>query len=207
MQNRRPTVNKLTSRRQFLGHCGLFTGGVAVGVLASSWLSSSTIPQATAEETPLHNAEAQLKKLGLKLPATSKPTATYVPTVAVGGILYVAGHGPRYPDGRSFVGKLGQDLDLEKGQLAARLAGLRILASVREALGSLDKVVRVVKTLGMVNATPDFTQHSQVINGCSDLMVEVFGKSAGTGARSAVGMSSLPGGIPVEIEMVFQIQP
>lgn len=198
-------MNELTSRRQFLGRCGLFAGGAVAGGLAVSWLPTS-VPIATAEESPLHEAEAQLKKLGLKLPSTSKPTATYVPTVAVGPMLYVAGHGPRHPDGRAFLGKVGQDLNLENGQLAARLAGMRILASVREALGSLDKVTRVVKTLGMVNATPDFTQHSQVINGCSDLMVEVFGKAAGTGARSAVGMASLPGSIPVEIEMVFQIR-
>lgn len=198
-------MNDVSSRRQFLGRCGLFAGGATTGLLVPSWLQSRS-PAATADEAPHHNAEAQLKKLGLELPPTTKPTNTYVPAVLVGELLYTAGHGPQHPDGSPFVGKVGQDLNLEKGQLAARLAGMRILASVREALGSLDKVTRVVKTLGMVNATPDFKEHSQVINGCSDLIVEVFGKTAGTGARSAVGMSSLPGGIPVEIEMVFQVR-
>jgi hypothetical protein len=104
------------------------------------------------------------------------------------------------------IGRLGQDLDVAKGRAAARQVGLQMLSVVKTELGSLDKVQRVVRTFGMVNATPDFTQHPQVINGFSDLMVEVFGDEAGKGARSAVGMASLPAGIPVEIEAVFQVR-
>jgi enamine deaminase RidA (YjgF/YER057c/UK114 family) len=117
-------------------------------------------------------------------------------------MLYVSGTGP----GKGVVGRLGQDYDVNQGKAAARQVGLQILAVVKAELGSLDKVERLVKTLGMVNSTPDFKQQPQVINGFSDLMVEVFGASNGKGARSAVGMSSLPGGIPVEIECIFQVR-
>jgi enamine deaminase RidA (YjgF/YER057c/UK114 family) len=129
-----------------------------------------------------------------------------VNAVRVGDLLFVSGTGPGQINGKPVVGRLGQDLDVAKGKAAARQVGLQILSVVKAELGSLDKVERLVKTLGMVNATADFTQHPQVINGFSDLMVEVFGEQAGKGARSAVGMASLPGGIPVEIEAVFQVR-
>jgi enamine deaminase RidA (YjgF/YER057c/UK114 family) len=151
-------------------------------------------------------AEARLKELGIELPDTTAPIATYVSTALVGPFLYVAGHTSKHEDGSNWVGKVGDDCDLESGRKAARQAGLRILASVRAELGSLDRIVRLVKTLGLVNATTDFTEQPQVINGFSDLMVEIFGEKAGKGTRSAVGVGSLPGGAPVEIECVFQVR-
>lgn len=193
----------MVSRRQFFERCGWVAGGAAAGWILPAWLGSMP---AVVTAAPTGTAEQRLKELGIELPATSKPRNTYVPTVQVGELLFVAGHGPRRPDGTPVVGKVGRDMDVKEAQVAARLAGLGILAAVREELGSLDRVARVVKTLGMVNATADFTQQPQVVNGCSDLMVEIFGEEAGKGARSAVGMGSLPGGIPVEIEMVFQVR-
>jgi enamine deaminase RidA (YjgF/YER057c/UK114 family) len=150
-------------------------------------------------------AEARLAELKLELPPAPKPVATYVTAVRMGDLLYVSGHGPLRSDGTMHVGKLGADLDVNAGQAAARQTGLAILATVRSQLGSLDKVVRLVKVLGMVNATADFGDHPKVINGFSDLMVDVFG-DAGKGARSAVGMGSLPGHIAVEVEAIFQVK-
>ncbi len=150
--------------------------------------------------------EARLKELNLTLPPAPKPVAKYKPAVQVGNVLYVSGHGPAKVDGNSpVVGRLGDDLNLEQGKEAARLVGLAILSTVRNTLGTLDRVKRLVKTLGMVNATPDFKDQPQVINGFSELMAEVFGDDAGVGARSAVGMGSLPGNIPVEVECIFEI--
>lgn len=153
------------------------------------------------------SAEARLVELGLTLPPPSAPIATYVRTVKVGNLLFVSGHGPApSPDGKSYTGKVGRDLTLEEGRAAARLVGLNVLASAKNGLGSLDRVVRVVKVLGMVNATEDFTQQPQVVNGFSDLMVEIFGEDRGKGARSAVGMGSLPNAIPVEVEAIFEVE-
>jgi enamine deaminase RidA (YjgF/YER057c/UK114 family) len=151
-------------------------------------------------------AEARLKELKLTLPPVPKPVAKYKPAVQVGNVLYVSGHGPAKVDGNSpVVGRLGDGLTLEQGKEAARLVGLAILSTVRNTLGTLDRVKRLVKTLGMVNAAPDFKDHPQVINGFSELMAEVFGDDAGVGARSAVGMGSLPGNIPVEVECIFEL--
>jgi enamine deaminase RidA (YjgF/YER057c/UK114 family) len=142
----------------------------------------------------------------------NEPTNTYVNTVQVGKLLFVSGTGPGKVDGKPVVGRLfgsinpKDSLSVEDGQAAARLVGLQILSVVKQKLGSLDKVKRLVRTFGMVNAAPDFKQHPKVINGFSDLMVEVFGPEAGKGARCAVGMSSLPGGIPVEIEAIFEVR-
>ena len=150
-------------------------------------------------------AEDRLAELKLELPPAPKPVATYVTAVRQGNLLYVSGHGPLRADGTLHKGKVGHDLDIEAGQAAARQTGLAILATVRDQLGSLDKVVRLVKVLGMVNSTADFIEHPTVINGYSDLMVEVFG-DAGKGARSAVGMGSLPGNIAVEVEAIFEVK-
>lgn len=150
-------------------------------------------------------AEARVAELKLELPPAPKPVATYVTAVRQGDLLYVSGHGPLRSDGTMYTGKVGDTVDVQGGQVAARQTGLAILATVRSHLGSLDNVVRLVKVLGMVNATPEFGEHPKVINGFSDLMVEVFG-DAGKGARSAVGMGSLPGGISVEIEVIFQVK-
>jgi enamine deaminase RidA (YjgF/YER057c/UK114 family) len=154
----------------------------------------------------MSSPEARLQELNITLPVPPKPMAKYKPTVQVGNMLYVSGHGPMKVEGQKMVlGKLGAKLNLEQGKASARLVGINILATVRAAIGSLDKVKRLVKTLGMVNATPDFLEHPLVVNGFSDLMAEVFGEDIGVGARSAVGMGSLPGDIPVEIECIFEV--
>lgn len=150
-------------------------------------------------------AEARIQELALELPPAPKPVATYLTAVRVGDLLYVSGHGPLKTDGSLIVGRLGADMEVPGGQAAARQTGLAILATLRSQLGSLDKVVRLVKVLGMVNSTPEFGDQPLVINGFSDLMVEVFGE-AGKAARSAVGMGALPRGIAVEIEAIFQVK-
>jgi enamine deaminase RidA (YjgF/YER057c/UK114 family) len=151
-------------------------------------------------------AEARLQELKLTLPPAPRPMAKYKPAVLVGNMLYVSGHGPAKLDARSPVeGRIGGDLTAEQGKEAARLVGLNILSTVKNTLGSLDRVKRLVKTLGMVNSTADFRDQPQVINGFSELMAQVFGDDAGVGARSAVGMGSLPMNIPVEIECIFEV--
>ena len=147
------------------------------------------------------SAEQRLKELGIELPPPPKPAANYVTCVRTGNLLFVSGHGPG-PNAPS--GKLGQNLSVEQGYQVAREVGMNILATVRAELGSLDRVKRVVKVLGMVNSTTDFEDHPFVINGCSDLFIEVFGDN-GRHARSAVGMGSLPSGIPVEIEAIIEV--
>jgi enamine deaminase RidA (YjgF/YER057c/UK114 family) len=150
--------------------------------------------------------EVRIQELHLTLPPPAKPVAKYKTAVLAGNMLYVSGHGPAKLDDKSPVtGRVGKDLTLEQGKEAARLVGLNILSTVRNTLGSLDKVKRLIKTLGLVNATPEFKDHPQVINGFSELMADVFGEDAGVGARSAVGMGSLPGNIPVEIECIFEV--
>jgi len=150
--------------------------------------------------------EARIQELHLTLPNPPKPVAKYKTAVLVGNMLYVSGHGPLKPDGKMITGRVGADLTPEQGKEAARTVGLAILATVRNTLGSLDKVKRLIKTLGMVNSTPDFKEHPQVINGFSELMADVFGEESGVGSRSAVGMGSLPGDIPVEVECIFEVQ-
>jgi enamine deaminase RidA (YjgF/YER057c/UK114 family) len=152
------------------------------------------------------SAEARIVELKLELPPAPKPVAVYKPLVIAGNLAYVSGHGPLKPDKTVITGRVGGDLDLEKGKLAARQVGLAILATLRSELGSLDRVKRVIKVLGMVNSTPDFLDHPKVINGCSELFADVFGKENGIGSRSAVGMGSLPGNIAVEIEAIFEIE-
>lgn len=195
-------MNLLRDRRRFLQNCGLVTAGAAAGLTLPGLIDHA----AQADDAPQFSAEQRIKELGLELPEITPPVATYVATVQVDNLLFVAGHGPRTLAGESVIGKVGSDMTLEQGQEAARLVALRILATVRNTLGSLDRVGRLVKTLGMVNCTTDFTKQPLVINGFSDLMVDVFGDTHGKGTRSAVGMASLPGGIPVEIECVFQIR-
>jgi enamine deaminase RidA (YjgF/YER057c/UK114 family) len=150
------------------------------------------------------SAEARLKQLGIVLPPVPEPVANYVSFRLVGNLLYLSGQGPR-ENGKVLTGKVGADVSVEEGYRRARLVGLGLLAAARTALGSLDRVDFVVKLLGMVNAVPDFTDQPKVINGCSDLLVEVFG-DAGRHARSAVGMGSLPRGISVEIEAIFAVK-
>lgn len=153
------------------------------------------------------SAEAKLAEMKLELPPAPKPAGVYRPVVIVGNMAYVSGHGPVQMDGTLMSGRVGVDVDQQGAYQAARQTGLAILASLKANLGSLDRVQRIVKTLGMVNATPDFEQHPAVINGCSELFGEVFGQERGVGARSAVGMGSLPGNISVEIEVICEISP
>ena len=147
----------------------------------------------------------RLLELGLTLPTVPKPMATYATAVRHADLLYTSGHGPLRADGSFVVGKLGATLDVAGGKEAARLTGLAVLATVNAYLGSLDRVVRIIKVLGMVNATPEFVDHPAVINGFSDLMVQVFGDAA-LAARSAVGTASLPAGIAVEVEAIFEVR-
>lgn len=150
--------------------------------------------------------EDRLRELGLALPDVSPPTATFLRYKQVGDLLFLSGQAARDEAGNLLTGKVGSDIDAAEGYRLARTIGLQLLAAAREALGSLDRVSDVVKVFGMVDATPDFLDHPAVINGCSDLFVEVFGE-AGRHARSAVGMGTLPAGIPVEIEAIFAVRP
>lgn len=149
--------------------------------------------------------ESQVQSLGLDLPPAPPKGGVYQPVVIVGNVAYVSGHGPYRPNGTYITGRVGADLGLDEGKEAARQVGLAMLATLRKEFGSLDRVKRVVKLLGMVNSTPDFPDHPKVINGCSELFAQVWGDQNGIGARSAVGMGSLPGNIAVEIEGVFEI--
>jgi enamine deaminase RidA (YjgF/YER057c/UK114 family) len=148
---------------------------------------------------------AKLAELGLQLPPAPEPKGLYKPLVVVGNLVYTSGHLPVDATTGLVSGRIGSDLDVQAGYRAAQLAALGILASLRKELGSLDRICRVIKVLGVVNCAPEFTQQPAVINGCSELLAEVFGREAGIGARSAVGVASLPLGVPVEIEAVFEI--
>jgi len=152
----------------------------------------------------MKNSET-IKKLGLVFPPSPKPLGVYRPTLVVDHFLYVSGHGPLKNDGSLIKGKIGSDLDKEEGKIAARQVGLTMLSTIINNYGNIDNIKRVVKVLGMVNATPEFKDHPYVINGFSELMVEVFGEEMGIGVRSAVGMS-LPQNIAVEIEAHFELK-
>jgi enamine deaminase RidA (YjgF/YER057c/UK114 family) len=145
-----------------------------------------------------------LRERGIELPRVGAPVANYLPAVRTGNLVFLAGTGPMTPDGKFITGKVGKDTSIEEAYGHARLTGLMLLAMLRAAVGSLDNVARAVKVLGMVNCGPEFTDHPKVINGCSDLFVEVFG-DRGKHARSAVGMGSLPFNITVEIEAIFEV--
>lgn len=150
-------------------------------------------------------AEETLANLALELPPVSKPKGLYRPLVMLGNLAYTSGHLPVRSDGSLVTGRIGADLDQTAGHDAARQAAMAILATLRAELGSLDRVRRVVKVLGLVHCTDDFQQQPAVLNGASELFAQVFGPEAGVGARSAVGVNSLPLGVPVEIEAVFEI--
>ncbi|MHC1766576.1 MAG: RidA family protein [Verrucomicrobiia bacterium] len=152
------------------------------------------------------SAEARVTELNLELPPAPKAMGVYKPAVICGNLVYLSGHGPIKPDGSLLTGRVGANLDLAAGKTAARQTGLALLSTLRAALGSLDRVNRLVKVLGLVNCTPEFTDQPKVINGCSELFAEVFGSEAGVGARSAVGVGSLPGNIAVEIEAIFELK-
>ena len=149
---------------------------------------------------------ARIAELKLELPPAPKPGGIYAPILVHGDLLYVSGHGPLRPDGTLHVGKVGDTITEADGFQAARAVALTMLATFKRELGDLDRIVRIVKTLGMVNAAPDFKNHPQVINGFSSLWVELLGDTNGKGVRSAVGMGSLPSNIAVEVEAIFQIR-
>ena len=151
-------------------------------------------------------AEEKLKQSGITLPIPQKPIANYVNAVRVGNLIFLAGKGPSRPDGTNITGKIGKELTIQQGYEAARLTGINQLAVLKAELGSLNKVKRIVKVLGMVNCTEDFTDQPKVINGFSDLMVEIFGEN-GKHARAAVGMYVLPMNIAVEVEMIVEVYP
>jgi enamine deaminase RidA (YjgF/YER057c/UK114 family) len=151
------------------------------------------------------SADKNFEKLNLTLPPAPKPLGVYKPFLIVGNFVYVSGHGTIKEDGSLIIGKVGSDFTADEGKLAARQVGLAILATLKKNLGSLDRIKRVVKTLGMVNAVSEFERHPYVINGCSELFAQVWGEEHGVGVRSAVGMGSLPDNIPVEIEAMFEL--
>ncbi|WP_207514509.1 RidA family protein [Longitalea luteola] len=151
------------------------------------------------------NAEERFNRLGLRLPPAPAPLGVYKPYLIDGKYLYLSGHGPVREDKTLIIGRIGRELDLEEGKLAARQVGLTMLSTICTHIGSLNKIKRVIKILGMVNCTPDFERHPYVINGCSELFAAVWGEENGVGVRSAVGFGSLPDNIPVEIEAMFEL--
>ncbi|SEJ45793.1 Enamine deaminase RidA, house cleaning of reactive enamine intermediates, YjgF/YER057c/UK114 family [Cyclobacterium xiamenense] len=164
-------------------------------------LASAGVTRVHAQAT---DPETRLAEMGITLAEPAAPTANFVLAVQTGNLIFLSGHGPMQENGEYMSGKVGEELDLTQAAAAARLTGISLLTSLKAQIGSLNRVKRIVKVLGMVNAVPDFTQHPQVMNGFSDFMVEVFGEK-GKHARSAVGMGSLPFNIPVEIEMIVEL--
>jgi enamine deaminase RidA (YjgF/YER057c/UK114 family) len=153
----------------------------------------------------MYNADEQFAKLGLSLPPAPAPKGVYKPCLIDDKYLYLSGHGPVQDDKSLIIGRIGRELTQEEGKLAARQVGLTMLSTIKTNLGSLNKVKRVIKVLGMVNCVPEFEYHPYIINGCSELFAEVWGEENGVGTRSAVGFGSLPDNIPVEIEALFEL--
>ena len=149
--------------------------------------------------------QEKFESLGLSLPPAPQPLGIYKPYLVDGKYLYLSGHGPVRDDKSLIIGRIGDDMDIEEGKLAARQVGLTMLSTVVTNFGSLNKIKRVIKVLGMVNCSSDFLRHPYVINGCSELFAEVWGQENGIGVRSAVGMGSLPDNIPVEVEAIFEL--
>ena len=152
----------------------------------------------------MSKAEDKLKEMGLTIPDPSPPGGNYIPARRTGNVVFLSGVTPSRPDGTPFAGKVGRDLTVEEGYAAAQNCALKLLCNLRNEIGDLDKVTQVIKLLGMVNSDPDFTQPPAVVNGCSDLLVNVFGEK-GRHARSAVGLATLPGGVAVEVEMIVEV--
>src|SRR5689334_12392739 len=154
----------------------------------------------------MNNAEEQFVRLALSLPPAPSPVGVYKPYLIEGKYLYLSGHGPVQNDKTLIIGRIGKDLDMEQGKMAARQVGLTMLSTIRTHVGEFSKIKRVIKVFGMVNCTPEFERHPYVINGCSELFAAVWGEEHGIGVRSAVGFGSLPDNIPVEIEAVFELE-
>jgi enamine deaminase RidA (YjgF/YER057c/UK114 family) len=190
-------------RRHALAHGVCLAAGVGLGWLGVRFGIPSP-PATDAAQLP-DTPEKRFEKLKLELPTLGKPRATITAVVQTGDLLFLSGHISTDKAGKPIIGKVGKDLTLAQGQEAARRVGLTTLSVLRAELGSLNRVAQFVKTLGMVNCSPDFTQQSQVIDSFSQLMIDVFGPKAGKGARSAVGMASLPLGVAVEIECILRV--
>lgn len=193
-----------SSRRRFLRDAAC----LSVGAASFAWLSREprSAAEAVAAEGGAATPEERVKALMLDLPKPGAPNAVLVGAVRTGNLLFLSGHIPRGADGKPIVGKVGKDLDTKQGAEAARNVALQLLGVVRNELGSLDRVVKLVKVLGMVNCTPEYAETPQVINGFSQVLIDVFGEKNGKGARSAVGMASLPLGVPVEVEAIFEVR-
>ncbi len=186
----------------------IFAKAAAWLIILLLFLSVGCVSETTeteASQQPKSDVEQRLKELGVKLRKPSPPTANFARAVRTGNLVFLAGHGPGKPDGGVVTGKVGRDLDLDQAKEAARLSAISLLSSLKAEIGDLNKVKRIVKVHGMVNAVPDFTQHSQVMNGCSDFLVSVFGPR-GKHARAAVGIGSLPRNMAVEIEMIVEVE-
>ena len=153
----------------------------------------------------MSQAEERLRQMGLELPTPPSPAGSYVPAMRTGNLVFLSAAGPRVPDQPMVVGKVGRDLTAEQAQEAAKTTALNLLANLKAVIGDLDKVSHIVKVFGMVNCTPEFVDHPKVINGCSDLLVELFGEK-GRHARAAVGVASVPFGSPVSIDMVVEVE-
>ena len=223
-------MSNAISRRTFLRDNCLATAGATGAILAMGSGTAQSVqasppggsyasdanpspggpgyPSEAKGRTPLQasSPEQRLRELGIELPPAPEPVAVYVTSVVTGNLLFTSGHGPAQIEGVTTQGRVGADLSIEEGYAAARATGLAVLSTLRNSLGSLDNVVRLVKTLGMVNCTTDFTQQPAVVNGFSELMVDVFGEELGRGGRSAVGMGSLPFNIACEIEAIFEVR-
>jgi len=188
---------------------------VVVSVLikqAEFWKGGSSLPSLFCRTLQrifymkINNAEEQFVRLDLSLPPAPNPVGVYKPYLIEGKYLYLSGHGPVQNDRTLITGRIGKDLDMEQGKLAARQVGLTMLSTIRTHIGDLGRIKRVLKIFGMVNCTPEFERHPYVINGCSELFAAVWGEENGVGVRSAVGFGSLPDNIPVEIEAIFELQ-
>ena len=186
----------------------IFAEAAAWLIILFMFLNASCVSETSeteASQQPKSDVEQRLKELGVELRKPSPPTANFVRAVRTGNLVFLAGHGPGKPEGGLVTGKVGADLDLDQAKEAARLSAISLLSSLKAEIGDLNKVKRIIKVHGMVNAVPDFTQHSQVMNGCSDFLVSVFGQR-GKHARAAVGMGSLPRNMAVEIEMIVEVE-
>jgi hypothetical protein len=184
---------------------------ICIGTGFDSWFLNlksqiSRLTSHISSLTKMKTAEENLADLGISLPPPPKPLGVYRPCLVDGKYLYLSGHGTVQEDGTLIIGRIGQDMDMEAGKMAARQVGLAMLATIKANIGSLDKVKRVIKVLGMVNCTPEFEKHPYVINGCSELFASIWGQENGIGVRSAVGFGSLPDNIPVEIEALFELK-
>lgn len=176
-----------------------------IGFIACTPSSTDNSKEVVTAQIGVHDPEAKLKELGIELSTPSAPVANYVNAVRTGNLIFLSGKGPLKSDGTNITGRLGENLSIEQGYEAAKITGINQLSVLKAELGNLNKVKRIIKVLGMVNSTPDFSDQPKVVNGYSDLMVAVFG-DRGKHARAAVGMAALPGNIAVEIEMIVEVE-